>query len=96
MTVYKEHVFPYAVLDMSPRFTGRTRLQVTPHQAQLLDARFEAARRVYNVLLGEMKRRLDLLRQSRTWHAARKTRHDKTKRARLFAQARAHYGFSRP
>jgi len=96
VTVYKEHVFPYAVLDMSPRFTCRTRLQVTPHQAQLLDARFEAARRVYNAVLGEMKRRLDLLRQSRTWHAARKTRHDKTKRARLFAQARAHYGFSRP
>jgi putative transposase len=71
------------------------RLSVTPQQAEEIDRRFEAGRRVYNAVLGEMRRRLDLVRCSRQWQRARKTRNNKTKRSQLFNEAKKQYGFSR-
>jgi hypothetical protein len=90
-----EHLIDYSQAAMSQRFTCRMRLHVTRDQAGALAARFEAARRAYNAVLGEMRRRLDLMRQSRAWQKARKTRRDKAKRAKLFTAARAQHGFSR-
>lgn len=71
------------------------RLAVTPEQAEEIDRRFEAARQVYNAVLGEMKRRLKLMRQCRQWQKARKCRQDQKKRNSLFSATREQYGFSR-
>ncbi|AOU98283.1 hypothetical protein BI364_10200 [Acidihalobacter yilgarnensis] len=38
----------------------------------MLSVRFEAGRQLYNAVLGEALRRLDLMKQSRVWQAARK------------------------
>lgn len=77
------------------RFTVTMRLQVTPPQAKEIDRRLGAARQVYNAVLGEFKRRLILVRQSRQWQKARRCRSDKAKRSQLFAQAKKHHAFNR-
>jgi putative transposase len=56
----------------TPSFITEIRLQATPAQESALNKRFEAARQVYNACLGEGLRRLDLMRQSKAWAAARK------------------------
>jgi putative transposase len=80
---------------MADRFTYKMRLKVTKAQAEEIDRRFEAGRMVYNAVLGEMKRRLNLMRQSRKWQKARKCRADKAKRNKLFAEAKQTYKFNR-
>ncbi|WAH39315.1 transposase [Alicyclobacillus dauci] len=73
-------------------------LRVTRWQARVLNARFEAARQMYNALLGEAMRRLRLMRQSRLYSTARVI--DSTDKERLaerrglFQSARTEYGFS--
>lgn len=47
-------------------------LRVSPAQEKRLLARLEAARQVYNACLGESLKRLDLLRQSEAYRAAKK------------------------
>ena len=54
--------------------------------------RLEAARRVYNACLGEAKRRVGLVRQSKLFQRARLLPKDDPERQRLFAQARKQYG----
>ena len=56
----------------TPSFVTEMPLQVSPSQERVLLARLEAARQVYNACLGEGLKRLDLLRQSRLYQAARK------------------------
>lgn len=80
---------------MGERFTCRMRLCVTGQQAAEIDRRFEAARLIYNAVLGEMTRRLGLMRQSRQWQKARRCHNDKTRRNQLFGEAKKQYGFNR-
>lgn len=64
-------------------------LRVTPAQERVLLARLEAARQVYNACLGEAKRRVGLVRQSKAFQQARALPKDDPARRTLFAEARA-------
>ncbi|WP_082177494.1 MULTISPECIES: RNA-guided endonuclease TnpB family protein [Acidithiobacillus] len=55
-----------------PSFVLELPLVVHPHENRVLSVRFEAGRQLYNAVLGEALRRLDLMKQSRAWAAARK------------------------
>jgi transposase len=56
----------------TPSFVTELPLQVSPSQERTLLVRLDAARQVYNACLGESLKRLDLLRQSKVYQAARK------------------------
>ena len=79
----------------TPSFVTEMPLQVSPSQERVLLARLEAARQVYNACLGEGLKRLELLRQSRLYQAARKMVRGKKgsqeakARTRAFRQANA-------
>jgi putative transposase len=73
----------------TPSFVCEVPLRVTPAQERILLARLEAARQIYNACLGEARRRVRLVQQSRAYqHACSLPRRDSTRR-RLFAEARA-------
>ena len=55
-----------------PSFVLELPLVVSPHENRALAVRFEAGRQLYNAVLGESLRRLDLMKQSKAWAAARK------------------------
>ncbi|EQD27384.1 ISChy9, transposase orfB, partial [mine drainage metagenome] len=55
-----------------PSFVLELPLVVNPHEARRLSVRFEAGRQLYHPVWGEALRRLDLMKQSRAWRAARK------------------------
>lgn len=73
-------------------FVVEISLRVSPSQEKRLLARLEAARQVYNACLGESLKRLDLLRQSKDYQAARKTPKGKA-RTHAFRDANAAVGF---
>jgi len=56
----------------TPTFILELAIVSSPHDEVELDARFEAARQLYNACLDEAKRRLDLLRQSKEFKHARR------------------------
>ena len=56
----------------TPTFILELALEISPHDEAELNARFEAARQLYNACLDEAKRRLALLRQSKEFQKARK------------------------
>ena len=56
----------------TPSFILELALETSPHDEAELNARFEAARQLYNACLSEAKRRLELLRQSKEFQKARK------------------------
>src|SRR5215472_10838567 len=58
-------------------------------QERVVLARLEAARQVYNACLGEAKRRVELVRQSKAFQRARTLQPDDPTRRPMFAQARA-------
>ncbi len=55
----------------------------------MLQTRLEAARQVYNTCLGEAKRRVGLVRQSKAFQRARALPKDDPARRTLFREARA-------
>ena len=55
-----------------PSFVLELPLVANPHESRVLSVRFEAGRQLYNAVLGESLRRLDLMKQSKAWAAARK------------------------
>lgn len=55
-----------------PSFVLELPLVVSPHESRVLSVRFEAGRQLYNAVLGEALRRLDLMKQSKAWQSARK------------------------
>lgn len=55
----------------TPTFLLELPLDVTPGQARRLRTHFEAARCLYNALLGEALRRLHRMRADPAWQAAR-------------------------
>lgn len=72
----------------TPSFVCEVPLRVSPAQERVLLARLEAARQVYNACLGEAKRRVGLVRQSKAFQRARTLQRDDPTRRALFAQAR--------
>src|SRR5579884_1895229 len=79
----------------TPTFLLELPLQVNPHQAKLLRAHFEAARCLYNALLGEAMNRLKRMRADGRWQQARSLpKGHKQERSALFSQLRQEYGFS--
>ena len=70
-------------------------LIVADGQAKRLRAHLEAARQLYNALLGEALGRLQGMRHDPAWQAARALpRSRKQERHAAFSQLRQHYGFS--
>jgi putative transposase len=56
---------------MTDTFVHEIPLKTTPHDEAVLDVRLEAARNLYNACLRESLRRLDLMRESKAYQAAR-------------------------
>jgi len=70
-------------------------LEVNAQQAKRVRTHLEAARCLYNALLGEARSRLRRMRADPAWDAARAIpRSQKAARQTAFAQMRTHYGFS--
>ncbi len=79
----------------TPTFLLELPLAVDAGQAKRLRAHFEAARCLYNALLGEELRRLKRMRTDPTWQAARALPlSQKQARAAAFSSLRQEYSFS--
>ncbi len=79
----------------TPTFLLELPLSVDPGQAKRLRAHFEAARCLYNALLGEAMKRLRQMRADPAWQAARALpKIQKRERAAAFSQLRQAHGFS--
>jgi hypothetical protein len=79
----------------TPSFLLELPLAVESGQAKRLRAHFEAARCLYNALLGEALRRLNRMRADPAWQeACALPRSRKRERATVFSQLRQAYGFS--
>ncbi|MDK2856739.1 MAG: hypothetical protein PWQ86_1952 [Bacillota bacterium] len=85
-------------LSSTPSFVLELPLKVDSESEKKLLARLEAGRQVYNACLGEAKKRLALLRQSKAYQKARrmphKTAEERAARARAFSRARRVWGFT--
>src|SRR5215468_11125799 len=78
----------------TPSFVCEVPQRVRPHEEHTLLARLEAARQVYNACLGEARKRVRLVRESKAFRAARTLSRDDPERTQLFRAARAHHAFS--
>jgi transposase len=79
----------------TPTFLLELPLQVTREQAKHLQGHFEAARQLYNALLGESMKRLHRMRASEAWQQARAIpRTEQQARKAAFTALRKDYGFS--
>jgi hypothetical protein len=79
----------------TPTFLLELPLAVHAGQAKHLGAHFEAARCLYNTLLGEALKRLNQMRADPAWQAARAIpKTQKQERAAAFSHLRQMYGFS--
>jgi putative transposase len=78
----------------TPSLVCEVPLRVSQVQEQILLARLEAARQVYNACLGEARKRVRLVRESKAFQRARALPRDDPARKALFAQARAQHGCS--
>jgi len=79
----------------TPTFLLELPLAVTEGQARRVRAHFEAARALYNALLGEALARLHRMRADPAWQAARAIpRSLKQERTAAFSRLRQEYGFS--
>ena len=78
----------------TPSFVCEVPLRVSPAQERALLARLEAARQVYNACLGQARRRVRLVRESKAYQHARTLPRDDPARKERFREARAQHGFS--
>ena len=76
----------------TPSFIAEFPLSVTSADDAELCIRLDAARNIYNACLGESLRRLKLMRESRTWRAARAMPKGKA-RTEAFRAAQMGFGF---
>ena len=76
----------------TPSFIHELPLRTTPHDAAVLEVRLDAARNLYNACLQEALRRLDLMRESKAYQAARKLSKGK-ERTLAFAGCCETHGF---
>ena len=78
----------------TPSFICEVPLRVSRAQERILLARLEAARQVYNACLGQARRRVRLVRESKAYqHARTRSRADPARQTR-FHEARAQHAFS--
>ncbi len=77
----------------SPSFILELPLVVQPTADRIMLGRFEAGRRLYNAVLDEALKRLDLMRQSKAWQAARGICKGKA-RNQAFTDCNTCFGFS--
>lgn len=77
----------------TPSFICEIPLTVSLAAERVLLVRLEAGRQMYNACLGEAKRRLALVRQSKLYQRACVLPKENSERTKRFAQARARYGF---
>ena len=78
----------------TPSFVCEVPLRVSPAQERTLLARLEAARQVYNACLGQARRRVRLVRESKAFQHARMLPRDDPARKERFREARAQHDFS--
>src|SRR5215831_8473088 len=78
----------------TPSFVCEVPLRVRPHEEHALLARLEAARQVYNACLGEARKRVQLVRESKAFQQARTLSRNNLERTRLFRAARTQHAFS--
>ena len=78
----------------TPSFVCEVPLRVSRAQERTLLARLEAARQVYNACLGQARRRVRLVRESKAYQHARTLPRDDPGRKARFRQARAQHGCS--
>ena len=71
----------------TPSFGGVVPLRVRPHEERMLLARLEAARQVGVTCLGEARKRVRLVRESKAFQQARTLSRDDPERASLFRAA---------
>jgi transposase len=84
----------YASSKTTPSFITELPLVVTPANEGVLLSRLEAARQMYNACLSEAIRRVNLIRQSKDYKAARSLKPSNPERNVLFKRARERYEFS--
>lgn len=77
----------------TPSFVIELPLIVQAEDDRVMIGRFEAGRRLFNVILDEALKRLDRMRQSKAWHAARTLPKGKP-RTEAFKACNKHFGFS--
>ena len=82
-----------AAKSSTPSFILELPVKTDDSQARILQKRFEAARQIYNACLGESMRRLNLIRQSKTYQKARKMPKGK-ERSQLFRDLNLRFDFS--
>ena len=69
-------------------------LSISPQEETALAARFEAARQLYNAVLGEALRRMFLMKESKEWKKARTLPLKTRERSRSFAECSRRFGFT--
>ena len=79
--------------EPTPSFVTELPLVVSPASEGILLTRLEAARQMYNALLGEAMRRVKLIRQSKDFTRARSLKPSNRERKVLFKRARERYNF---
>jgi hypothetical protein len=77
---------------MTETFIHEILLITTPHDEAVLDVRLDAGRNLYNACLRESLRRLDLMRESKIFQAARKMSKGKERTA-LFSECNNRFDF---
>lgn len=78
----------------TPTFIHEFPLVATPRDQRILDTRLHAAAQVYNAVLGEGLKRLDLMRESREWRQTVKLDKDDPQRKTRFQALRKTFGLS--
>ena len=80
--------------EKTPSFVCEIPLSTTSAIETSIEATFEASRQLFNACLGEGKRRLGLLRDSKDYQKARTLKKDDPSRKKLFKQAKDKYQFN--
>lgn len=78
----------------TPSFIVEYELKVNQKQAKQLLISMDCARQIYNAVLGEMFKRLRLMRQSKAWKAARLMKRGKERTA-AFKEVNKSFGFTK-
>ncbi|MGO8946211.1 MAG: RNA-guided endonuclease TnpB family protein [Ktedonobacterales bacterium] len=78
----------------TPSFVCEVPMRATPVDERVLLARLEAGRALYNACLGEARKRLRLVQESRAYQQARRLPKKSQERRDAFQSARAAYAFS--
>ncbi len=85
---------PKASSKTTSSFVCELALKVTPASEGVLLSRLEAARQMYNAVLSEAMRRVNLIRQSKDFSLARSLKPSNPERKVLFKRVRERYDFS--